>query len=218
MTTITEANATTLGLTTITDYTIELCRSFYTANKALEKRSIKVREVRNALALHLVDEKGYDTPQHFISPNTKDSKSKLSPVEYSDLLNMFSAFLGDTYKGLLPKGLANGIMFTLGTEDVDDYSKNDPKRKAIIDAGRQPAAILKDFAKIALELVSDRAKESMTDDEKVEAEANSDHIQVVESWNRFIKLVEKNKSGAFVSSVAKECHTITNKLTADASQ
>jgi hypothetical protein len=214
---VSEVTASSMGLTTINDELFGIAHKYYTENKSHEDKAVTIGDLRKAVALQLVDQKGYSTPEHFISPNTTESKSKLSKVEYSDLLNMFSSFLGDTYKGLLPKGLANGIMFTLGTEDKDDYSKNDPKRKAIINAGRQPATILGDFKKIAMALVTERAKEAMTDDEKVEAEANSDHIQVVESWNKFVKLLEKKKSGTFVSSIAKECHTITNKLTASAS-
>ena len=167
MTKAIEVNATTLGLTTIGDDTFDICRSYYTANQTLERKAEKVGELRSALAMHLVDELGYDTPEHWISPNTRDSKSALSTAQYSDSLNMFSTFIGDTYKGLLPKTLSNGIKFALGTEDVDDYGKNHPRRKLIIDAGRQPASIQKDFAKIAMGLVNDRKAESMTDDEKV---------------------------------------------------
>ena len=211
-----EVNATTLGLTTIGDDTFEICRSFYTANKSLEREVETVGELRSALAMHLVDEKGYKTPEHWISPYTKDSKSALSRVEYSDLLNMFSTFLGDTYKGLLPNRLSNGIKFALGTEDVDDYGMNHPRRKLIIDAGRQPASIQKDFAKIAMGLVNDRKAESMTEDEKAEAEANTDHQQVMECFNKLVKAIEKKKSEAVGKDVAKDIQSLGKKLNASA--
>ena len=212
MTKAIEVNATTLGLTTITDDTFDIFRSYYTANQTLERKAEKVGELRSALAMHLVDEKGYDTPEHWISPNTSGSKSLLSRVEYSDLLNMFSTFIGDTYKGLLPKTLSNGIKFALGTEDVDDYGKNHPRRKLIIDAGRQPASIQKDFAKIAMELVKERKAESMTDDEKVEAEANSGHVIMTEAFNKFCKAVEKHGDEELAKNLAKACGVITTGL------
>ena len=68
-----EAEYVSLGLTTIDSDTYTKCRSFYTANKSLEQKAETVGELRSALALHLVDEKGYDTPEHWISPNTRDS-------------------------------------------------------------------------------------------------------------------------------------------------
>jgi len=207
-----EVNATTLGLTTITDNTFDICRSYYTANQTLERKAEKVGELRSALAMHLVDEKGYDTPEHWISPNTSDSKSLLSRVEYSDCLNMFSTFLGDTYKNMLPKTLSNGIKFALGTEDVDDYGKNHPRRKLIIDAGRQPASVMKDFAKIAMELVKERKAESMTDDEKVEAEANSGHVIMTEAFNKFCKAVEKHGDEELAKNLSKPCSVITTGL------
>jgi len=209
---IKEVNATTLGLTTITDDTFDICRSYYTANQTLERKAEKVGELRSALAMHLVDEKGYKTPEHWISPNTSDSKSLLSKVEYSDCLNMFSTFIGDTYKGMLPKTLSNGIKFALGTEDVDDYGKNHPRRKLIIDAGRQPASIMKDFAKIAMELVKERKAESMTDDEKVEAEANSGHVIMTEAFNKFCKAVEKHGDEELAKNLSKPCSVITTGL------
>ena len=211
-----EVNATTLGLTTIGDDTFEICRSFYTANKSLEREVETVGELRSALAMHLVDEKGYKTPEHWISPYTKDSKSALSRVEYSDLLNMFSTFIGDTYKGMLPKTLSNGIKFALGTEDVDDYGKNHPRRKLIIDAGRQPASVQKDFAKIAMDLVKDRKLKAMTEDEKAEAEANTDHQQVMECFNKLVKAIEKKKSEAVGKDVAKDIQSLGKKLNASA--
>jgi len=217
MTKAIEVNATTLGLATITDDTFDLCRSYYTANQTLERKAEKVGELRSALAMHLVDELGYDTPEHWISPHTKDSKSALSKAQYSDLLNMFSTFIGDTYKGLLPNRLSNGIKFALGTEDVDDYGMNHPRRKLIIDAGRQPASIQKDFAKIAMGLVNDRKAESMTDDEKAEAEANTDHQQVMECFNKLVKAIEKKKSQAFGKDVAKDIQSLGRKLNASAS-
>ena len=207
-----EVNATTLGLTTITDDTFDICRSYYTANQTLERKAEKVGELRSTLAMHLVDEKGYDTPEHWISPNTSDSKSLLSRVEYSDCLNMFSTFLGDTYKDMLPKTLSNGIKFALGTEDVDDYGKNHPRRKLIIDAGRQPASVMKDFAKIAMELVKERKAESMTDDEKVEAEANSGHVIMTEAFNKFCKAVEKHGDEELAKNLSKPCSVITTGL------
>ena len=207
-----EVNATTLGLTTITDDTFDICRSYYTANQTLERKAEKVGELRSTLAMHLVDEKGYDTPEHWISPNTSDSKSLLSRVEYSDCLNMFSTFLGDTYKDMLPKTLSNGIKFALGTEDVDDYGKNHPRRKLIIDAGRQPASVMKDFAKIAMELVKERKAESMTDDEKVEAEANSGHVIMTEAFNKFCKAVEKHGDEDLAKNLSKPCSVITTEL------
>ena len=207
-----EVNATTLGLTTITDNTFDICRSYYTANQTLERKAEKVGELRSTLAMHLVDEKGYDTPEHWISPNTSDSKSLLSRVEYSDCLNMFSTFLGDTYRDMLPKTLSNGIKFALGTEDVDDYGKNHPRRKLIIDAGRQPASIMKDFAKIAMELVKERKAESMTDDEKVEAEANSGHVIMTEAFNKFCKAVEKHGDEELAKNLSKPCSVITTGL------
>jgi len=207
-----EVNATTLGLTTITDNTFDICRSYYTANQTLERKAEKVGELRSALAMHLVDEKGYDTPEHWVSPNTSDSKSLLSRVEYSDCLNMFSTFLGDTYRDMLPKTLSNGIKFALGTEDVDDYGKNHPRRKLIIDAGRQPASVMKDFAKIAMELVKERKAESMTDDEKVEAEANSGHVIMTEAFNKFCKAVEKHGDEELAKNLSKPCSVITTGL------
>ena len=207
-----EVNATTLGLTTITDDTFDICRSYYTANQTLERKAEKVGELRSTLAMHLVDEKGYDTPEHWISPNTSDSKSLLSRVEYSDCLNMFSTFLGDTYKDMLPKTLSNGIKFALGTEDVDDYGKNHPRRKLIIDAGRQPASVMKDFAKIAMELVKERKAESMTDDEKVEAEANSGHVIMTEAFNKFCKAIEKHGDEDLAKNLSKPCSVITTEL------
>ena len=207
-----EVNATTLGLTTITDDTFDICRSYYTANQTLERKAEKVGELRSTLAMHLVDEKGYDTPEHWISPNTSDSKSLLSRVEYSDCLNMFSTFLGDTYKDMLPKTLSNGIKFALGTEDVDDYGKNHPRRKLIIDAGRQPASVMKDFAKIAMELVKERKAESMTDDEKVEAEANSGHVIMTEAFNKFCKAIEKHGDEDLAKNLSKACSVITTEL------
>ena len=207
-----EVNATTLGLTTITDNTFDICRSYYTANQTLERKAEKVGELRSALAMHLVDEKGYDTPENWISPNTSDSKSLLSRVEYSDCLNMFSTFIGDTYKDMLPKTLSNGIKFALGTEDVDDYGKNHPRRKLIIDAGRQPASVMKDFAKIAMELVKERKAESMTDDEKVEAEANSGHVIMTEAFNKFCKAVEKHGDEELAKNLSKPCSVITTGL------
>ena len=212
-----EAEYASLGLTTIDSDTYTKCRSFYTANKSLEQKAEKVGELRSAVAMHLVDELGYDTPEHWISPNTRDSKSALSTAQYSDSLNMFSTFIGDTYKGLLPKTLSNGIKFALGTEDVDDYGKNHPRRKLIIDAGRQPASIQKDFAKIAMELVKEREVESMTDDEKAEAEANTDHQQVMECFNKLVKAIEKKKSQAFGRDVAKDIQSLGRKLNASAS-
>ena len=212
MTKAIEVNATTLGLTTITDNTFDICRSYYTANQTLERKAEKVGELRSTLAMHLVDEKGYDTPEHWISPNTSDSKSLLSRVEYSDCLNMFSTFLGDTYRDMLPKTLSNGIKFALGTEDVDDYGKNHPRRKLIIDAGRQPASIMKDFAKIAMELVKERKAESMTDDEKVEAEANSGHVIMTEAFNKFCKAVEKHGDEELAKNLSKPCSVITTGL------
>ena len=212
MTKAIEVNATTLGLTTIGDDTFDICRSYYTANQTLERKAEKVGELRSALAMHLVDEKGYDTPEHWISPNTSDSKSLLSRVEYSDCLNMFSTFLGDTYKDMLPKTLSNGIKFALGTEDVDDYGKNHPRRKLIIDAGRQPASVMKDFAKIAMELVKERKAESMTDDEKVEAEANSGHVIMTEAFNKFCKAVEKHGDEELAKNLSKPCSVITTGL------
>ena len=212
MTKAIEVNATTLGLTTITDDTFDICRSYYTANQTLERKAEKVGELRSTLAMHLVDEKGYDTPEHWISPNTSDSKSLLSRVEYSDCLNMFSTFLGDTYKNMLPKTLSNGIKFALGTEDVDDYGKNHPRRKLIIDAGRQPASVMKDFAKIAMELVKERKAESMTDDEKVEAEANSGHVIMTEAFNKFCKAVEKHGDEELAKNLSKPCSVITTGL------
>jgi len=212
MTKAIEVNATTLGLTTITDDTFDICRSYYTANQTLERKAEKVGELRSTLAMHLVDEKGYDTPEHWISPNTSDSKSLLSRVEYSDCLNMFSTFLGDTYRDMLPKTLSNGIKFALGTEDVDDYGKNHPRRKLIIDAGRQPASVMKDFAKIAMELVKERKAESMTDDEKVEAEANSGHVIMTEAFNKFCKAVEKHGDEELAKNLSKPCSVITTGL------
>jgi len=212
MTKAIEVNATTLGLTTIGDDTFDICRSYYTANQTLERKAEKVGELRSTLAMHLVDEKGYDTPEHWISPNTSDSKSLLSRVEYSDCLNMFSTFLGDTYRDMLPKTLSNGIKFALGTEDVDDYGKNHPRRKLIIDAGRQPASIMKDFAKIAMELVKERKAESMTDDEKVEAEANSGHVIMTEAFNKFCKAVEKHGDEELAKNLSKPCSVITTGL------
>ena len=212
MTKAIEVNATTLGLTTIGDDTFDICRSYYTANQTLERKAEKVGELRSTLAMHLVDEKGYDTPEHWISPNTSDSKSLLSRVEYSDCLNMFSTFLGDTYRDMLPKTLSNGIKFALGTEDVDDYGKNHPRRKLIIDAGRQPASIMKDFAKIAMELVKERKAESMTDDEKVEAEANSSHVIMTEAFNKFCKAIEKHGDEDLAKNLSKPCSVITTEL------
>ena len=212
MTKAIEVNATTLGLTTITDNTFDICRSYYTANQTLERKAEKVGELRSALAMHLVDEKGYDTPEHWISPNTSDSKSLLSRVEYSDCLNMFSTFIGDTYKDMLPKTLSNGIKFALGTEDVDDYGKNHPRRKLIIDAGRQPASVMKDFAKIAMELVKERKSESMTDDENLEAEANSGHVIMTEAFNKFCKAIEKHGDGDLAKNLSKPCSVITTEL------
>jgi len=211
-----EAEYVSLSLTTIDSYTYTKCRSFYTANKSLEQKAEKVGELRSALAMHLVDDKGYDTPEHWISPNTSGSKSLLSRVEYSDLLNMFSTFIGDTYKGMLPKTLSNGIKFALGTEDVDDYGKNHPRRKLIIDAGRQPASVQKDFAKIAMDLVKDRKLKAMTEDEKAEAEANTDHQQVMECFNKLVKAIEKKKSQAVGKDVAKDIQSLGKKLNASA--
>jgi len=211
-----EVNATTLGLTTIGDDTFEICRSFYTADKSLKREVEKVGELRGALAMHLVDELGYDTPEHWISPHTKDSKSMLSAIEYSDLLNMCSTFIGDTYKGLLPNMLSNGIKFALGTEDVDDYGMNHPRRKLIINAGRQPASVQKDFAKIAMDLVKDRKLKAMTEDEKAEAEANTDHQQVMECFNKLVKAIEKKKSEAVGKDVAKDIQSLGKKLNASA--
>ena len=212
MTKAIEVNATTLGLTTIGDDTFDICRSYYTANQTLERKAEKVGELRSALAMHLVDELGYDTPEHWISPNTRDSKSALSTAQYSDSLNMFSTFIGDTYKGLLPNMLSNGIKFALGTEDVDDYGMNHPRRKLIIDAGRQPASVMKDFAKIAMELVKERKAESMTDDEKVEAEANSGHVIMTEAFNKFCKAVEKHGDEELAKNLSKPCSVITTGL------
>ena len=207
-----EAEYASLGLTTIDSDTYTKCRSFYTANKSLEQKAEKVGELRSAVAMHLVDELGYDTPEHWISPHTRDSKSRLSAIQYSDNLNMFSTFLGDTYKDMLPKTLSNGIKFALGTEDVDDYGKNHPRRKLIIDAGRQPASIMKDFAKIAMELVKERKAESMTDDEKVEAEANSGHVIMTEAFNKFCKAIEKHGDEDLAKNLSKPCSVITTGL------
>ena len=76
---------------------------------------------------------GY-TINHLISPNTKDSKSMITPEEYAEQLIPCAL--------ALPKAQRDLIAL-----DRDDFAKNDPKQKQIVDARRQPQSKLKDKRK-----------------------------------------------------------------------
>jgi hypothetical protein len=87
----------------------------------------------NARIFRRWQELGY-TINHLISPNTKNSKSMITPEEYAEQLIPCAL--------ALPKAQRDLIAL-----DRDDFAKNDPKQKQIVDARRQPQSKLKDKRK-----------------------------------------------------------------------
>jgi len=158
---------------------------------------------------------GFKTPAHFKSPHTNDH-SPISAEEWQWLLNTANLLLPDSVIRYLPRTIAKGtIFFDAGTRDVDDYAKNDPIRALVIDAGRQGASKLGKIGKAVCGLIDAEARAEMSEEQKEDAAANSDHTICMQRWGAFMKACGNKKSQAFCTSIQASVADVSSKLSAD---
>jgi|TARA_R110000787_G_scaffold26162_5_gene73443 hypothetical protein len=197
---------TTLNTVTLLTFApIETIFSDYFKNKrSFDKSEARLESSRGALAAGFID-LGMTTKEHFVSPYTNDA-SLLSKPEWAELLNLATLVMPAHLVEMLPAKLSNGVAFELGTKDTDDYAKKDPIRKQVLDAGRQPASIVGDLAKIVLG--RKRPPSDMTEEEiEVAAEA-SEYQKMTEAFTKWCRKMEKGASEAHMKDVSKAIQTI----------